>query len=711
MKKNISIKSKIILLSSLSLLATICIFSGVSFFQSHEVSRITTTASRDIIFKTVDKRLSAQASYNASQIQQLFAKKLTLLATLTDQISILNSAYAKQGVNERIIRQQINSSLALVFNRDATLDNIWLIMNENLVGQDSEFVDDLSHGSNSTGKLSTTWIREAGIAKNLAVSNELILTTELSANGVPYNFFFTCPNKTKSSCISEPFIDNSTGVPVLTATISEPVIIGGAVVGVVGTDISLNSLQQIAMDIKKDIYDGAGELSVLSGAGTLAAFTRDSSLLGMQVDKDLGAAGQQLWSQIVAGVEQLVRLEDSIRVLAPVSVKAGMKDWWVVLDVPKSVIEADAASLQTLQGTLQRSATINTSIIALIAAVIGMLLMWFTASNLVKPINNVAAMLKEIASGDGDLTKRITYGYQDELGNLVFWFNSLLDKLQPTLQKIKGSITETRATANQSLQIAQQTSVGMQTQLSDIDQVVTASNEMSATAQDVAANAARAAEAAQGVDRSAKQGLISIDDSMREVEELSESVTAAMLDIQTLAANSDEIGHVLEVIRGVAEQTNLLALNAAIEAARAGESGRGFAVVADEVRNLAMRTQNSVEQIRVVIERLLKGTSDAVEMMQTSHQKALVSSQQMKGTVESFSRISSAVSIISEMNIQIAAAAEQQSAVAEEVNRNITNVRAVTDSLSARAEDAAQMSKQLNILADSQFNLAEQFKT
>ncbi|WP_431357217.1 methyl-accepting chemotaxis protein [Pseudomonas jessenii] len=251
----------------------------------------------------------------------------------------------------------------------------------------------------------------------------------------------------------------------------------------------------------------------------------------------------------------------------------------------------------------------------------------------------------------------------------------------------------------------------MQTQLSDIDQVVTASNEMSATAQDVAANAARAAEAAQGVDRSAKQGLISIDDSMREVEELSESVTAAMLDIQTLAANSDEIGHVLEVIRGVAEQTNLLALNAAIEAARAGESGRGFAVVADEVRNLAMRTQNSVEQIRVVIERLLKGTSDAVEMMQTSHQKALVSSQQMKGTVESFSRISSAVSIISEMNIQIAAAAEQQSAVAEEVNRNITNVRAVTDSLSARAEDAAQMSKQLNILADSQFNLAEQFKT
>lgn len=711
MKTNISIKAKIILLSSLSLLATIFIFSGVSFFQSHEVSRVTTAASRDIIFKAVDKRLSAQVSYNASQIEQLFAKKLTVLATLTDQISILHGTYAEKGVNERIIRQQINSSLALAFNRDTTLDNIWLILNENLVGQDSEFVDDLSHGSNSTGKLSTTWIRDAGIAKNVPVSNELILTTELSAHGVPYNFFFTCPNKTKSSCISEPFIDKSTGVPVLTATISEPVIIGGAVVGVVGTDISLNSLQQTAMDIKKDIYGGAGELSVLSGAGTLAAFTRDPSLLGMQVDKDLGTTGQQLWSQILAGGEQFVRLEDSIRVLAPVSVKAGMKDWWVVLDVPKSVIEADAASLQTLQGTLQRSATINTSIMALIAAVIGMLLMWFTASNLVKPINNVAAMLKEIASGNGDLTKRITYGYQDELGNLVFWFNSLLDKLQPTLQKIKGSITETRATANQSLQIAQQTSVGMQTQLSDIDQVVTASNEMSATAQDVAANAARAAEAAQGVDRSAKQGLVSIDDSMREIEELSQSVTAAMLDIQTLAANSDEIGHVLEVIRGVAEQTNLLALNAAIEAARAGESGRGFAVVADEVRNLAMRTQNSVEQIRVVIERLLKGTSDAVEMMQTSHQKALVSSQQMKGTVESFSRISNAVSIISDMNIQIAAAAEQQSAVAEEVNRNITNVRSVTDSLSARAEDAAQMSKQLNILADSQFNLAEQFIT
>lgn len=176
------------------------------------------------------------------------------------------------------------------------------------------------------------------------------------------------------------------------------------------------------------------------------------------------------------------------------------------------------------------------------------------------------------------------------------------------------------------------------------------------------------------------------------------------------ATNSDQIGLVLEVIRSIAEQTNLLALNAAIEAARAGEAGRGFAVVADEVRNLAKRTQDSVEEIRQVIEGLQAGTRDVVESINSSYQQAQGSVEQVEQAVAVLRRIGDSVSIITDMNLQIASAAEEQSAVAEEINHNVAAIRDVTESLSGQAAESAQVSQSLNRLASHQQGLMEQFK-
>lgn len=710
MIRNASIRVKIVMLSLLCLLAAIAALTFINMRVSTEVSETTSTASQQVITKAIEKNLLTTASEKAAKIKALFSNSIASLESLADQFATFDTMIRYYNVSPDIIRDNANQALRQAFVRAPDLLGVWAAMNPDQLGDDAPFVNDLAHGSNEKGRFSNYWNRPHGKEENSATSDADLSNSTPSANGLAYNAFFTCPQATKSTCVTEPFVGSTADNPILMTTVSVPVLTGDYVAGVVGVDITLNSLQQLAVTTKNSLYDGAADVMILSSTGIVAANTRQPETVGKLITSQT-ADQRVLQGMLEKGVSQISRLNDAIRVTYPVQTSEGGKPWWIVLDLPESVIGADANKLSALVQSLQRNAITTTITVALAIIIIGSMLMWFMASTVTKPINTVAGMLKEIASGEGDLTQRLKYSQEDELGNLVSWFNRFLDKLQPTIQKIKLSINDTRDTANQSLLIAQQTSHGMQTQFRDIDQVATASNEMSATAHDVASNAAQAADAARKAEESAVNGRASIVRSTEEIQELSEKVTQAMLQVQDLAKNSAEIGEVLDVIRGVAQQTNLLALNAAIEAARAGESGRGFAVVADEVRSLAMRTQQSVEQIRVVIESLQKGTQAAAQTMDVSHDSAVKTTQQIQETVNAFAQITDAVSVISEMNLQIATAAEEQSAVAEEVSRNISNIRAVTEELNSRAGEAAGMSQELNALADSQYRLAEQFKT
>ncbi|WP_410479149.1 methyl-accepting chemotaxis protein [Pseudomonas sp. P105] len=249
----------------------------------------------------------------------------------------------------------------------------------------------------------------------------------------------------------------------------------------------------------------------------------------------------------------------------------------------------------------------------------------------------------------------------------------------------------------------------MQQQYKEVDQVATASQEMTASAHEVAHSAAQAADAAQGADLATLEGLDVISNTTTAIEHLANEMSVSMEEIRDLTSRSDQISSVLDVIRAIAEQTNLLALNAAIEAARAGDAGRGFAVVADEVRNLARRTQSSVQEVRLVIEGLQKRTKDVVSSMDSSYSKAQISVGQVALAVVALRRIGDAVSIITNMNLQIASAAEEQSAVVEEINRNVATIRDVTESLSTRAQESAKISNTLNGLANHQQALMDQF--
>jgi len=327
-----------------------------------------------------------------------------------------------------------------------------------------------------------------------------------------------------------------------------------------------------------------------------------------------------------------------------------------------------------------------------------------------QPIKSVVERIRDIAEGEGDLTAQLDDSSNDELGELAYWFNTFVGKLRTMITDINGYASELTTNAEHMSSVTDRTSIGVQKQQAETDQVATAMNQMSATVQEVARNASSAASAANKADSEAAQGKVVVKDTIEAIDSLAAEVEKAGSVIQKLEEDSNGIGVVLDVIRGIAEQTNLLALNAAIEAARAGEQGRGFAVVADEVRTLAQRTQQSTQEIRSIIERLQSGAKDAVEVMVQGKNQASVSVEQAAKAGSSLDTITEVVTTITDMNTQIASAAEEHSSVAEEINRNVVNISEVASHTADDATEVAQSSKKLTKLADDLQSLLSHFK-
>jgi methyl-accepting chemotaxis protein len=707
----LSIRLKIVLLSGLCLLGVIALIVSLNIYQANQNDQLVSAQSSRMLTTSVENLLQAKAAEQAVQLQKAFGESLLVVTALADQVKDLRNMAAKRSLEAGAVREELNQRIKTAFERNTKVLGIWLSFEPNgLDGRDSEFVDDKLRASNEVGRFSSYWSRAGGEGLNTVMVEADLTKTTLNLSGTPYNIWYTCPRDTRSVCLLDPYADEVAGKSMLMTTISLPLLADGKVIGVIGVDIALDALQAAANTAQKELFDGAGIMEILSGSGLIASYSGEPDKVGKSIVDVLGGEGKEIVQLLASDTRKVREQDDTIRAVYPVKPIAEAKPWGVVIKLPKDVLLADSVKLQGVLDDAQARGTLQALLVGAAAGLLGLLLMWLTATGVTRPINSVAAMLKDIASGDGDLTQRLAYTKKDELGELVGWFNRFLDKLQPTIAQIKQSITEARGTADQSSEIARQTSEGMQVQFREIDQVATASNEMSATAHDVANSASNAASAARGADQSAREGLAIIERSTRDITTLAEEVSKAVTEVEALAVNSEQIGSVLEVIRSIAEQTNLLALNAAIEAARAGESGRGFAVVADEVRNLARRTQDSVEEIRLVIERIQSATRGVVTTMHSSQSQAQNNAGQIQQAVQALGKISDAVTVISDMNLQIASAAEEQSAVAEEVNRNVSAIRTVTETLTGQATESAAISSQLNALANQQMKLMDQFR-
>ncbi|WP_424823300.1 methyl-accepting chemotaxis protein [Pseudomonas viridiflava] len=309
-----------------------------------------------------------------------------------------------------------------------------------------------------------------------------------------------------------------------------------------------------------------------------------------------------------------------------------------------------------------------------------------------------------------DLTARTLYTGKDEFGEIARNLDNMALQISEVIREIGSATAQVATAAEQSSAVALQTSNNVAQQRQGTDQVATAISEMSATVKDVARSTTDAAEMSQRVNASTLQGKTEIENTISLIQGLEVQAEQTSRIIGELKGESDSISSVLDVIRGVAEQTNLLALNAAIEAARAGEQGRGFAVVADEVRNLAKKTQDSTVSIQNMIANLQSGSDRAASSMQETLGKAKEGASNVVRAGELLEEIAEGIASISDRNIRVASAAEEQSLVAEEIHRNVNDINTLVVQVSAGAEQTAVTSRELARLAEQQQGLVGRFK-
>ncbi|MHA3886971.1 methyl-accepting chemotaxis protein [Stutzerimonas degradans] len=455
------------------------------------------------------------------------------------------------------------------------------------------------------------------------------------------------------STLTEPYVDAASGQLIL--TIATPAKSGAQTLGVVGGDLELKALVEIinALD-----FNGMGYAFLVSGDGKVLVHPNQQMV--MKTLRDVYPQNTPSLDSRYVEAE----LNGSPRVLgfSPVKGLPSVK-WYVGISLDRDKAYASLSSFRT------------TALIATVAAVAFiLLLLGLLIRVLMRPLTDMGRAMGNIAEGEGDLTRRLDVQSNDEFGELAGAFNRFVERIHGSIREVSSATQAVHEVAQRVLDASNASMSNSDEQSSRTNSVAAAINELGAAAQEIARNAADASQHASNARLQADDGRQVVEQNIAAMRQLSDKISASCAQIETLNAKTVDIGHILEVIKGISEQTNLLALNAAIEAARAGDAGRGFAVVADEVRNLAHRTQSSAQEIQQMIEELQVGAGASVQTMTESQRQSEASVSIADRAGERLGEVTQRIGEIDGMNQSVATATEEQTAVIESLNMDITEI-------------------------------------
>ena len=660
------------------------------------------TQTSDALEEEVSRSLQYQAERYAIQIASLMQNSYQIPLTVTAQIE---AGIAKPEL--RLSRPQVEFLLGSSLQQASGISSIYAQFEpDGYDGEDGNWLGGASHSVAGKGSLEVYFTKDQGgaVAQQAvdAAASEAKFDTSLNEFGIRNSEWYLCSRDTRQPCLMEPYLyEISPGNKMLMTSLTVPVLRDGKFVGLAGVDMNLPIFQQLVENLGKSLYDNKADVTLVSKMGLIVGSNRYADKLGRPL-KEVG---------LTLPDGRPVSSDSDFILHQPIRVEAANTQWWLMIKVPKALALGKAHAISNELGTLlvdaQRQQIIAMGGITLL--VLG-LLVWFIQT-ITAPLSLISRHVGHLSSNEGDLTQQMEIDTHQELIDLGSQLNAFLGKLRGMVQMSKGIGQQVYQQAREMKHTADTMRNSLDEQNLELESVVSAMHQMSTTAVSVAGYAEQAAQESEAATHHINTAQQTLSNARNEIHTLVGDMHEADKAVALVAQRSTNISRILDVIRAIAEQTNLLALNAAIEAARAGDMGRGFAVVADEVRALATKTRESTDEIGQLIGSLQTEVSSSQRLMNTGIERSTTTVQGTEQAFEALNRVVAQIQQIHDHISQVATAAEQQSAVSDDINKNLMRIGDTANVIGQEASSSHQLSEALEQAATALASQLDRLRT
>jgi methyl-accepting chemotaxis protein len=669
-----SVRTLVTLMVGGCILVVAAALVGYSLYADSRSQALVDTQTQTLMAQSTDARLTAEASNQAGKIQARLEHALTLASQLANTNALMGSV-DDQGQRRLYLGRDELSNLA----RQTVIDNPDLLdafigWEPDAFGRDEYYQGREADGYAADGRFMPWWYRtDSGDVDVLPLGDTLTSDT-LTPSGVREGEYYLCPKETGKPCIIDPAPYDYNGQTLMVTSFNVPIMVDGEFKGSAGVDLSVDFIQSLLAQADQSLYDGAGEWALIAPRGGVTALTRQSG-----GDSDVAALGQSMTAVFDDALNQRIRqaqqggpvrdtYDGQVELYWPFHVgSADSAPWILMIRLPQSAVMAGLHGLQQQLGEQRHTNTLAMIMVGAIVIALGVIASWLLGGSLSRPLRRLAERMREIASGDGDLTRRLPVRGRNESAELAIQFNAFADKMQHVLQDVRDSSELVRNASQDIAGSSQELSQRTDSMAASLQQTSASMEELTSTVEHTAQSARQVDQLATSATDAARRGGDVVSDVVQTMDEIESS--------------SSQIAKIVTTMNGIAFQTNLLALNASVEAARAGEHGRGFAVVAQEVRNLASRSAEAAHQIKALVESSSGKT-------QLGSERARHAGEAMKEIVASIARVTDVLS-------EISAATSEQSQGIGQVNQAVAELDHVTQQNAAMVQQSAASAEAL----------------